>query len=58
MDGEKNIYPTTYRETRIGRTLYCITSIFLGETDLTATLEELAVRRVLDDIEHAALRQS
>jgi len=48
------IYPTTYREVRIGRTLYCVTSVFTGETDLTATLERLAVQRVLADMETEA----
>ena len=53
------VYPTTYREVHIGRTLYCVTSIFTGETDLTATLERLAVQRVLADMEteaNAAMR--
>jgi len=47
-------HPTTYREVRHGRTLYCVTSIYIGEIDLTATLERLAVQRVLADMENEA----
>lgn len=37
---------TTYREVRIGRTLYRVTSVFKGEIDLKDALEDLTVRRV------------
>lgn len=41
---------TTYREVTIGKTTYCVTSVFLGEKDLGETLEKLAVQKVLDEI--------
>jgi hypothetical protein len=43
-------HPTSYREKKIGSTLYCITSVFMGEKELGPTLEKLAVRRVLDEM--------
>lgn len=42
---------TAYREEKIGRTLYRVTSTFTGEKDLGATLERLAVQRVLDEMD-------
>lgn len=47
-------YPSSYREVKIGRTLYCVTSVFTGEKELGPTLERLAVRRVLDEMDAAA----
>ena len=47
-------HPTTYREVPIGRTLYCVTSVYTGKTDLAATLERLAVQWVLADMEREA----
>ena len=35
----------SYKEVRIGKTLYRVTSVFSGEKDLGRTLEQLAVRR-------------
>lgn len=43
-------YPTSYREEKIGRTTYCVTSIFTGEKELGPTLEKLATQRVLDEM--------
>lgn len=48
------VYPTSYREVLIGRTLYCVTSVFTGEKELGPTLEKLAARRVLDEMDAAA----
>lgn len=48
---QESNYPTTYREVRIGRTIYRVTSIFTGEKDLGATLEKLAAQRVLDEMD-------
>jgi len=42
---------TTYREVRIGRTIYEVTSVFLGQIDLGETLERLAAQKVLGEIE-------
>ena len=41
---------TSYKEIRIGNTLYRVTSVFSGEKDLGKTLEQLAVRRAMADI--------
>ena len=38
---------TSYKEIRIGNTIYRVTSVFSGEKDLGKTLEDLAVRRAL-----------
>ena len=37
----------SYKEVRIGKTLYRVTSVFSGEKDLGRTLEQLAVRRAM-----------
>ena len=44
---EKN---TSYKELRIGNTIYRVTSVFSGEKDLGKTLEQLAVRRAMAEI--------
>lgn len=41
----------TYRELKIGKTTYRVTSVYTGEKDLKQTLEQLAVRKVLREIE-------
>ena len=38
---------TSYKEVRIGNTVYRVTSVYTGEKDLKQTLEQLAVRRVM-----------
>ena len=45
---------TSYREVRIGKTIYRVTSFFSGEKDLGRTLEQLAVRRAMSEIIPAA----
>lgn len=40
-------YPSSYQETKIGKTLYCVTSVYLGEIELGKALEDLTVRRIL-----------
>lgn len=42
---------TSYKEVRIGNTLYRVTSVFTGEKDLGKTLEQLAVRRAMSELE-------
>jgi hypothetical protein len=44
-------YPTTYREVKIGKTLYRVTSVFAGEKELGPALEKLAVRRVIEEMD-------
>lgn len=41
---------TSYKEIRIGNTLYRVTSVFSGEKDLGKTLEQLAIRRAMAEI--------
>jgi len=48
------VLPTSYREKKIGATLYRVTSVFNGEKELGATLEKLAVRHVLDEMDGRA----
>lgn len=38
---------TTYREKKIGNTLYRVTSVYKGEIELGKALEELTVRKIL-----------
>ena len=47
---------TSYREVKIGKTVYRVTSIFLGEKDLAQTLEQLAVRKAMTDIKTGAMK--
>jgi len=47
-------YPTAYREKQIGNTLFRVTSVYKGEKELGPTLEKLAVRRVLDEMDGRA----
>lgn len=56
MTEQKKVSPTpttSYSETRVGKTLYRVTSIYLGEKDLKSTLEQLAVKRVLAEMNTA-----
>lgn len=41
---------TSYKEVKIGKTLYRVTSIFTGEKDLGKTLENLAVRGAISEM--------
>ena len=47
-------HPSSYREVKIGRTLYCVTSEFTGEKELGPTLEKLAAQHVLDEMDGRA----
>ncbi len=44
----------TYKEVRIGKTIYRVTSVFSGEKDLGKTLEQLAVRRAMSELDAPA----
>lgn len=51
----KQTIPTSsYKEVRIGKTIYRVTSFFSGEKDLGKTLEQLAVRRAMSEAIPAA----
>ena len=51
----KQTPPTSsYKEVRIGKTIYRVTSFFSGEKDLGKTLEQLAVRRAMSEAIPAA----
>ena len=41
---------TSYKEVRIGNTIYRVTSVFTGEKDLGKTLEQLAIRRAMSEL--------
>ena len=45
---------SSYKEVRIGKTIYRVTSFFSGEKDLGKTLEQLAVRRAMSEAIPAA----
>jgi len=47
----------TYKEVRIGKTIYRVTSVFSGEKDLGKTLEQLAVRRAMSELDAPAASQ-
>jgi len=47
-------YPTSYREKNINGKLYRITSVYKGEKELGTTLENLAIRHVLDEMDGRA----
>lgn len=40
---------TSYKEVKIGKTIYRVTSFFSGEKELGKTLEQLAVRRIMSE---------
>ena len=42
---QRNTPTTSYKEVKIGKTIYRVTSFFSGETELGKTLEQLAIRR-------------
>lgn len=46
--------PASYKEVKIGKAVYRVTSVFLGEKDLGKTLEQLAVRKAMTDIKSGA----
>lgn len=51
-----NVPSTSYKEVRIGKTIYCVTSVFTGEKDLGEILEQLAVRRVIAEaVPHSSI---
>ena len=47
---DKRKTTTSYKEVRIGRTVYRVTSVFTGEKDLGKTLEQLAIRRAMAEL--------
>ena len=62
MNMEQKTIPTnagaSYREVKIGKVIYRVTSVFLGEKDLCQTLEQLAVRKAMTDIKTAEVKVS
>ena len=51
---EKQKPMTSYKEVRIGNTIYRVTSVFTGEKDLAKTLEQLAIRRAMIELTSAS----
>ncbi len=41
---------SSYKEVKIGNTIYRVTSVFTGEKDLGKTLEQLAVRHAMAEL--------
>ena len=41
---------SSYKEVRIGNTIYRVTSVFTGEKDLGKSLEQLAIRRAMEEL--------
>ena len=41
---------SSYREVKIGKTLYRVTSVFNGEKELGGTLEKLAAQHIINEI--------
>ena len=51
----QQISPTTsYKEVKIGKTIYRVTSFFSGEKEPGKTLEQLAIRRAMSEISTSA----
>ena len=46
---QKNPSTNSYKEVKIGKTIYRVTSFFSGEKELGKTLEQLAVRRAMSE---------
>jgi hypothetical protein len=51
-------FPTSYREVKMGRTVFRVTSVFKGEKDLAQSLEQLAIRKAMTDIKGGALQST
>lgn len=47
---QRNTPITSYKEVKIGKTIYRVTSFFSGEKELGKTLEQLAVRRAMSEV--------
>ena len=45
---------TSYKEVKIGKTIYRVTSFFSDEKELGKTLEQLAVRRAMSEVSTSA----
>lgn len=50
MQEEKTTRTSTYREMKLGDTVFMVTSVYLGEKDLKNTLEQLTINRVLAEL--------
>jgi hypothetical protein len=46
-DGGTTPQMRTYDEKKIGKTLYCVTSVYKGEIDFAKAMEDLIVRKIL-----------
>jgi hypothetical protein len=58
QNASENKFPTSYREVKMGRTVYRVTSVFKGEKDLAQSLEQLAIRKAMTDIKAGTLRSA
>ena len=53
MKNDATKVTTSYKEVRIGNTIYRVTSVFTGEKDLGTSLEQLAIRRAMEELSSA-----
>lgn len=53
-DNQQHNPVTTYYEKRIGKTIYCVTNVYLGEIELGKALEDLTIKKILRDENIAA----
>lgn len=53
MKNDATKVTTSYKEVRIGNTIYRVTSVFTGEKDLGTSLEQLAIRRAMEELASA-----
>ena len=49
---------TTHKEVKLGKTVYRVTSVFLGEKDLGNALEQLAVRKAMTELKSGEMKSA
>ena len=47
---------STYREVKIGKTLYRVTSVYLGKINLQKAIEDYTVQKVLAEISDSSIK--
>ena len=54
-DSERKIV-RTYREVKIGKTLYRVTSVYLGKIDLQKAIEDYTVQKILTETNDSSIK--
>jgi len=49
-DTQKKKAITTYQEVKIGKTIFRVTSVYLGDIELKRALEDLTVSKALESV--------